>query len=478
MEFFKNRFQLPKIDIPGWKLQGHDFLKYKFPKLKIGDLTAEIPVIQGGMGVGISLSGLAAAAANAGAVGIVAANAIGMLEPDFFKNGKEANVRALRKELRKTREKTQGIIGVNIMVAGNDFYELLQVCIQEKADLVILGAGLPIKDMPVKALREANVKVLPIVSSHRAARLIFKYWQDHYQDIPDGVVVEGPKAGGHLGFAADKIHNPDFSLEKIFPPVVETIAEFEKQSGRQIPVIAAGGIDNGEDIYRFLKLGAKGVQMGTRFVATDECDADIRFKETYVNCKKEDIIIIESPVGLPGRAVNGPFFNKAKENKRDFTNCPWKCLKICNAQHARYCIALALDYARKGNLQKGFVFAGANAYKIDKIIPVKELVGSLQEEFKTVLERNTLSLREEYEKALVKLADLKKEYGKTVDNALAVFRKKYEDVVTKSFGSLREEYPEFMNKISALKTEYEDYADRLRCLVHQLHAVPATETPG
>jgi len=474
---FRNLFQLPHIDIPDWKWPWEKAVKYKFPRLQIGDTTANIPIIQGGMGVGISLSGLAAAVAQEGAIGVIAANAIGMIEPDFFKNGREANIRALRNELRKSRQLTGGIIGVNIMVATNDFHELLQVCIEEKADMVFLGAGLPIRDMPVKELRAANVKILPIVSSARAAALIFKYWQNNYQDIPDGVVVEGPLAGGHLGFRVDQIDHPDYNLEKIIPGVIETIAAFAKQWGRHIPVIAAGGIFTGDDVYRFLQMGADGVQMGTRFVATHECDADIKFKEAYTQCRKEDIVIIQSPVGLPGRAIKSPFFEALEGNNRDFSRCAWKCLESCEAQDARYCIALALDYARKGNLEKGFAFAGANAFRVDKITSVKELLGSLYREFGVVLEKNTVNLRREYDKTLEKLASLKNEYALAVEKATVLVKKKYGHVLTRGSEALNEEFPEIIARITRLKEEYIEYGEKVKLLLNEISLVPLVRSP-
>ena len=178
---------------------------------------------------------------------------------------------------------------------------------KKRSILVFLGAGLPIKGIPVEELRSAGVKVVPIVSSARAAGLIFKSWSKRYKDIPDGVVVEGPKAGGHLGFKEDQIDDPDFALEHILPDVVAEIKTYEDKFHRAIPVIAAGGVFTGADIYNFFKLGASGVQMGTRFVATHECDADIRFKESYISCREDDIGIIKSPVGMPGRAIRNRF---------------------------------------------------------------------------------------------------------------------------------------------------------------------------
>lgn len=356
----------------------------QIPKLQIGDLELSIPIVQGGMGVGISLSGLASAFANEGGIGVIAAAGIGMLEPDFNRNFKEANERALRKEIKKAREMTAGVIGINIMVALSDYYDLLQVSLDEGADVVFLGAGLPLK-IPKTLLpnrsRKAAVKVIPIVSSARAAKLIFQYWGRHYNHVPDAVVVEGPLAGGHLGFKKEQINNPDYTLERILPEVISVTKPYEQYFNKSIPVIAAGGVYTGADIRKFIQLGAQGVQMATRFVATHECDASIQFKEAYVKCKKEDLTIIDSPVGLPGRAIKNRFLEEITEGIKKPIKCPWKCLKTCDVDSAPYCICAALTNAKKGILKKGFAFAGANTYRIDKIISVKKLVETLLMEY-------------------------------------------------------------------------------------------------
>jgi NAD(P)H-dependent flavin oxidoreductase YrpB (nitropropane dioxygenase family) len=356
----------------------------KMPKLRIGDLEANLAIVQGGMGVGISLSGLAAAVANEGGIGVIAATGIGMLEPDFSTNFQEADKRALRREIKKARELTTGVIGVNIMVALADSHDLVQVAADEGADLVFLGAGLPLRNHETSSLdrsREATTKIVPIVSSARAAKIIFQYWRRHYNHVPDAVVVEGPLAGGHLGFKKEQIDDPDYTLEKILLEVISIIKPYEQHFNKSIPVIAAGGIYTGADIHKFIQLGAQGVQMATRFVATHECDASIEFKEAYVKCKKEDLIIIDSPVGLPGRAIQNKFLEEVSSGVKKPFKCPWKCLKTCDFKNAPYCIALALTNAKKGNLEEGFAFAGANAYRTDKISSVKELIETLLEEY-------------------------------------------------------------------------------------------------
>jgi len=349
------------------------------PKLRIGALETEIPIVQGGMSVGISLSGLASAVANEGGIGVIGSAGIGMLEPDFSRNFSGANIRALTKEIRRAREMTDGIIGVNIMVASSDYDDLMLVAVNEGADIVFLGAGLPLRSprkIPVERLKKISTKVVPIVSSARAANIVFKYWAKSYNDIPDAVVVEGPLAGGHLGFKREQIDDPDYTLEKILTEVISVIKIFERQFDKDIPVIVAGGIYTGADIYKFLQLGAQGVQMATRFVGTLECDASLGFKETYINCQEDDLVIIDSPVGLPGRAIKNQFLEDVLKGMKKPFMCPWKCLKTCDYETAPYCIAFALTNAKKGRLKKGFAFAGSNAYRVDKIVPVKELIAT------------------------------------------------------------------------------------------------------
>jgi len=359
----------------------------KMTALRIGNWEADIPIVQGGMGVGISLSGLASAVANAGGIGVISTAGIGMFEPDNFTNLKEANKRALRKEIQKAKAKTDGIIGVNVMVALSDFDDLVQCSVEEGANLLFLGAGLPIRlpeTLPLDKLGELPTKFIPIVSSAKAARIIFRSWAKQFDHIPDAVVVEGPLAGGHLGFKKEHIDNPDYALEKILPEVITAIKPYEEQFNRNIPVIAAGGIFTGADIHKFMQLGAQGVQMGTRFVATHECDASQEFKDAYLNCKKEDIVIIDSPVGLPGRAIRDEFLERVSSGVKETFKCPWKCLKSCDFKNVPYCIALALTNAKKGDIENGFAFAGANAYLVDKIISVKELIETLVGEYMAV----------------------------------------------------------------------------------------------
>ncbi len=422
----------------------------EFKELKIGNHIAKTPIIQGGMGVGISLSSLASAVANEGGVGVIAANGIGLLDEDYFKDGDNASVRAFRKEIRIAREKTNGIIGVNIMVAIDNFKKMLDVAIEEAVDVIFMGAGLPIKNIPVKRIREKGISVVPIVSSARACDLIFKMWSKIYKDVPDGVVVEGPKAGGHLGFEKDQVDKKEYQLSSLIPQIRKALDVYEKQFDRSLALIAGGGVYSGKDIYDTIKVGADGVQMATRFVATDECDADEKFKMAYVNCKKEDIGYIKSPVGMVGRAIRNSFIKNSEEGKKHKFNCTWKCLATCKANDANYCISVALNNARLGKIDKGFVFAGSNAYRINEIVSVKSLVTELKNDYikecklvniknlKPVIDKLNvlynkyqnklqieLACKKAYEKALITyndklIAELRNQYKKAKSSTLNV----------------------------------------------------------
>jgi nitronate monooxygenase len=352
--------------------------------LNIGDLTIALPIIQGGMGIGVSMSGLAAAVANEGGVGVIAVAGLGMFEPDYVKNFIEANNRGLRKEIQKARELTNGVLGVNIMVALSNFAELVKTSISERIDIIIAGAGLPL-NLPEYLSKGSKTKLVPIVSSGRAAKLLCSKWKEQYDYLPDAIIVEGPKAGGHLGFKRKQLEDPDFALEKLLPDVLEQVKYFEETYHTTIPVIAAGGIYTGEDIKKIMNLGASGVQMGTRFVTTEECDASLKFKQTYIDSREEDMEIIDSPVGMPGRAIKNEFIEKVSRGEKRPVKCPYKCLRTCNIETTPYCIVAALINGRKGNFYNGYAFAGANAYKATEITTVKETMDSLVREFKEAM---------------------------------------------------------------------------------------------
>jgi nitronate monooxygenase len=355
----------------------------KLPPLVIGELVAAVPIIQGGMGVGVSRSKLASAVANEGGIGVISSAQIGFEEPDFESNNKEANTRAMKKEIRKARELSpKGIIAVNIMVAMNNYKEMVQTVVDEGIDLIISGAGLP-TELP-SLVKGSKTKIAPIVSSGKAAMVISKLWDHKYSRIPDLIVVEGPEAGGHLGYSLEQLNPEDKpDLVDIVKEVIKAIKPYEEKYNTNIPVVAAGGVYSGSDIVKFIQAGAAGVQMATRFVATEECDADINYKMAYVNSTKEDIEIVKSPVGMPGRAIHNAFLEKLQDGRIAPKKC-YNCLKPCEPAVTPYCISKALIEAVKGNIDEGLIFSGSSAYRLDKIVTVKELINELVREAETI----------------------------------------------------------------------------------------------
>lgn len=360
--------------------------------LSVGDISVPVPIVQGGMGVGVSGHRLAAAVANQGGVGVISSVGLGYmgfpLEMDP-KEGEHRNVTFFRQELKKARmlaENAPGAIGVNIMVAIREFDEMARAAMEENIDFIFAGAGLPLT-LPSLKPEACKTKLVPIVSSGKAARLIAKRWMTKYGYAPDAFVLEGPKAGGHLGFAPEEIFDPEYQLEKLLPPLLEEVRRIEQEAGKHIPIIAGGGVFTGEDIGRILDLGAEAVQMATRFVATEECDAADSFKQAYVNCKEEDIGIIQSPVGLPGRAIQNSFLAKVKEGSKKPKVCSRHCIVTCKETESPYCISSALLNAVHGNLAEGFAFVGANGYRVDKIMTVPTLIQELAEGYERYQER-------------------------------------------------------------------------------------------
>ncbi|MCX6257501.1 MAG: nitronate monooxygenase family protein [Bacteroidia bacterium] len=348
--------------------------------LKIGNLTIPIPIIQGGMGVGVSLSRLAAAVANEGGVGVISSAGIGLLYQDLSRDYLEASILGLAAEIAKARSLTNGVLGVNIMVALTNFADMVRTAIRGKIDIIFAGAGLPF-DLPSYLTEGCKTKLVPIVSSGRAAKLICEKWKLNYNYLPDAFVVEGPKAGGHLGFKTAQLNDENFRLEILVKDVCREVKLYEEREGKKIPIIAAGGIYTGADIYNMLQQCPVGVQMGSRFVTTWECDAAPEFKQAYINASEKDIEIIESPVGMPGRAIVNSFINKIRLGQKQPVSCPFKCIKTCDVQDSPYCIISALINAYRGNLNNGFAFAGSNAYRATKIQSVKEIFTELKNEY-------------------------------------------------------------------------------------------------
>lgn len=356
-------------------------------ELMIGNLKAKLPIVQGGMGIGVSLSNLASAVANQGGIGVISAAGAGMFEKNMATDFERINIEALRQEIRKAREKSKGILGVNIMVALTSFSQMVKTSIEEGIDIIFSGAGLPL-DLPKYLKEKSKTKLVPIISSARAAKLLIRKWAKNYSYVPDAFVLEGPKAGGHLGYHKEDIEKEEFQLESVLPEVLEIIKPFEEKYNKKIPVIVAGGIYTGEDIAKFIDQGASGVQMATRFIATEECDADMKFKQQFIDCKEEDLKLITSPVGMPGRAIFNDYIQAVEDGKKHPFTCPFDCIHTCEKQEAPYCISLALYNAKKGNLKSGFAFAGTNAYRIDNITTVPKLVNELKEQYSDYRNKN------------------------------------------------------------------------------------------
>ncbi|MFA8449804.1 MAG: NAD(P)H-dependent flavin oxidoreductase [Bacteroidales bacterium] len=348
--------------------------------LNIGGLKINLPLVQGGMGVGVSLSSLASAVANEGGVGVISPAGIGLLYKGHSKDYLENCLFGLREEIRKARAKTKGVLGVNVMVALSNYVDLVKTSIKEGVDIIFSGAGMPL-NLPEFRTENCKTKLVPIVSSARAASLICKKWKANYNCVPDAIVLEGPKAGGHLGFKINQIEDKHFALENLVLELREFVDAFEKENNCKIPIIAAGGIYNSDDVAKIMKCGADAVQLGTRFVTTIECDASDAFKQAYLEAKKEDVRIINSPVGMPGRAIESSFIRDVEKGMRRPKGCPVNCIRTCDIEKAPYCIIASLTSALKGNFDRGYAFAGANVWKSKEIETVKDVCSSLVEGF-------------------------------------------------------------------------------------------------
>ena len=358
-------------------------MKIEFKNLDLGDVRIKLPIIQGGMGVRVSSSSLASAVSNEGGLGVIAAVGLGEERGDESRDYKTRSRDEFINIIRETKGLTKNPIGVNIMCVLTNYDELVDAAQSESVEVIISGAGLPLK-LP-SLIKNTRTKLVPIVSSARAALVICSTWQRRYKRLPDAIVVEGPLAGGHLGYSRAELDDKEHVyLDKIVTEVLAVARSFETPTMR-IPVIAAGGIFDGKDIARVMRLGAGGVQMATRFVCTHECDVSLKYKEAYMNAKEEDIVIIQSPVGLPGRVINNDFVKRITKGERIHFGCEYQCLSTCDARTVNYCIGKALLNAYRGELDKGFAMCGSNAYRIKKIVSVKELIAELVAETEACL---------------------------------------------------------------------------------------------
>lgn len=342
------------------------------PNLKIGNLNAKFPIVLGGMGIGVTRSKLASAVANEGGIGIMSGVHMGYDQPDFKTNTFKANVRAIKEQIRLAREMSpKGIIGINFMTVMNRYSDYVKTAVEEGIDLIVSGAGLPL-ELP-GLVKDTKTKIVPIVSSGRALKIILRKWDAKYQKTADAVVIEGMKAGGHLGFKVEELAEKAFSFKETIADVKNILEKYEEKYGIKIPVIAAGGIFDRNDVEEAIRNGADAVQMSTRFIGTEECDAADEFKQLFVEMKEEDIEIVVSPVGLPARAYRNKFIEEIKAGAQKLPESCTKCIKTCDVGREPYCISEALIKAVTGNVDEGLIFTGTNGYKIDKITTVKEI---------------------------------------------------------------------------------------------------------
>lgn len=357
-------------------------------EIRFGSRILKQPIIQGGMGVGVSLSSLAGHVMKEGGMGAISAAHPGYAREDFRKDSIHANCEAIKAECEKARviSEGNGLLGVNVMVASTDYDRYVRAAVEAGADAIISGAGLPLH-LP-SLTKDSDILLAPIVSSAKAANLILRSWDRHYQTCPDFIVIEGSEAGGHLGFRKeDLMEGTCQSLEQIVTEVLPLLTAYEAKYNKKIPVFAAGGIYDGADIARMIRSGASGVQMATRFIATYECDAADTFKQAVINCRKEDIRLIKSPAGLPGRALENAFIRRVEGQTISMQNC-LHCMKPCDPSHTPYCISEALIRSASVNADEGVVFVGSNAWRVDHMVHVKELMQELIEGANAALKEN------------------------------------------------------------------------------------------
>lgn len=345
--------------------------------LILGDKRAKYPIVQGGMGVGVSRSRLAGAVAAAGGIGIISTAQIGYDEPDFEQDVQGCNLRAIEKHIRLAKEQAkEGLVGVNVMVALQHYADHVRTAARAGADLIVCGAGLPV-DLP-KLVEGTKAKIAPVISSKKAADILLRMWDKKYHRTADMLVAEGPKAGGHLGFSREELTKEEpIDFDARIREIIEAKKPYEEKYGIYIPVVAGGGISERTDAEHIFGLGADGIQVATRFVATEECDASDAYKQAYLDAKEEDVVIINSPVGMPGRALRNAFIRQVEEQGNVLVKKCYQCIKKCNPVQIPYCITQALVNAVKGELDRGLIFCGADVGKLTKIQKVEDIIREL-----------------------------------------------------------------------------------------------------
>ena len=353
--------------------------------LTLGKKTLSVPILQGGMGVGVSLGGLAGAVAACGGMGCISTADAGYREPDFARDPASANHRALTAEIRKAKQIANGagMVAINAMVATQDYAAAIRTAVEAGVDAVVSGAGLPL-ELP-GLVNTMEVAIAPIVSSGRAAKLILRRWAKEFGRTADFVVIEGCKAGGHLGFAEQDLFSGTCqTLDEILPEVLAEVKPYEAQFGHSIPVFVAGGVYTGADLAHFTRLGAAGVQLATRFITTYECDASQGYKDVLLNAGSEDVRIIHSPVGMPGRAVRTPLIRRLEAGERLVPQWCAQCMQGCRPSEIPFCITHALIQAVKGNREEGLFFSGASVGLLDRMCSVRELMEELTREWRAL----------------------------------------------------------------------------------------------
>ena len=353
--------------------------------MKLGNRELALPLIQGGMGVGVSMGGLAGAVAAQGAMGTLSTADAGWNEPDFAAHPQQANLRALRREVQRAKRLAAGagLVAVNAMVATRQYADSVRTALEAGADAIVSGAGLPLE---LPALAEGFEALLaPIVSGPRAAQLICRTWAKRYGRVPDFVVLEGCQAGGHLGFEeADLLAGRCAPLSQLIPQVLAALRPFEEKFGRAIPLFCAGGVATGAEMAGCTRLGAAGAQMATRFIATEECDASQGYKDVILAARPEDLRVIHSPVGMPGRAVNSPLVQRLAAGLRQPPAHCSGCIKSCRPAETPFCITHALIEAVKGNWEEGLFFSGSRVDLVDRMRTVPDLIDELMKEWRAL----------------------------------------------------------------------------------------------
>lgn len=354
--------------------------------VRLGNKLLPLPILQGGMGVGISLDGLAGAVAREGGMGTISTAACGFLEADYGEDPRRANLRALDRQVRRARELAAGagLVAVNAMVATSQYADSVRTALRAGADAVVSGAGLPLR-LPALAreVPESTAALAPIVSSGKAAGLICRAWDRNYGTIPDFVVLEGPKAGGHLGFSPETVQkNPLPALSGLLREVLDALAPYRDKYGRDIPVFAAGGVENGAEMARLMGEGAAGAQFATRFLAAEECDASRDYQDILLSAKAEDVVIVKSPVGMPGRALYSPLVRRVEAGTQPHPRRCIGCLTPCKMLDSPYCISEALIAAWHGDWENGLFFCGANVGQVNARSTVHEQITQIMTEWR------------------------------------------------------------------------------------------------